>query len=382
MVDESEAGLPRLPCRVKGNMMRRDTVRRTALGIIAGGSAVLALVVSGMPGQLFQAVGALGRLRPDAVMLALALTVIAMLINGSIWSWLIMRMGFQVPRRLGLTAFLGAGLAGLLVNAAGPAVGCAMSVRRHGICPARAVLLAMLGNALGFCGVLIWAPVGLVLLAREGMDSALPLLGQHSHTVVAVALFGLSVAMLAVLQALTLAPGLSNGLGRRLLGRHTEAVSGMPLRFRHLLALIPWAAGAWFVTTLSLYVFLNAVSPDADLNLGDVIGSAALAGTLGSLAFFVPDGMGVRDGALVALLSHSTGIPVAQCTAAAIAMRALDPVSKVGMLALLTISADLTAPRPVTRGRAWLCARWSQRPGHIGLRLPWYLWQAAFAERN
>ena len=54
-----------------------------------------------------------------------------------------------------------------------------MILKRHGICATRAVLLTVIGNALGFSGVLIWAPVGLLLLSQTGMDRTLPLLGHY-----------------------------------------------------------------------------------------------------------------------------------------------------------------------------------------------------------
>jgi hypothetical protein len=101
---------------------------------------------------------------------------------------------------------------------------------------------------------------------------------------------------------------------------------------RTVLALVPWSAMAWFAGTLSFYVLLKALNPGRSVSVMDVIGAYALATSLGALAFFVPDGMGVRDGLLVALLAKSTGLPIATCAATAVASRALDPVLKLALL--------------------------------------------------
>jgi hypothetical protein len=256
-----------------------------------------------------------------------------------------------------------------------------VSLRRHGICPGRAVLLTLIANALGFCGVLVWAPLGILLLARSGMSGAIPVVGRHGTTAEVVALLGLWIAMLAALSALASASGSGNRLARRLLGR-VPRIEGVPvaMRPRHLLALIPWSAASWLAGAGALYVVLAALNPGRDVNVGDVVGSAVLAAALGSLAFFVPEGVGVGDGALVALLAHATGLPVAQCAAAAIAARALDPVTKLGMLVALAGAANPLVTRPVSNMRAWLWSRWSRRPDHPTLLLPWYVWRFAFEE--
>jgi len=325
--------------------MRRKLTRATLIGLAC---LLVALIAarSGMASGLARALADLGRLRPEAIGLALAFGVLSTLINGAVWTRLLCRLGHNVPTRVGVAAFVSAGLAGYLVSAAGPALGCAVSLRKHGICPSRAVLLSLMANALGFCGVLVWAPIGLLLLSATGMDATLPLLGRYGPTMAAGALVGLGIAMVVVLHALANAHGAGSALARRFLGRHVQPAATTPVRpvrTRHLLALVPLTAGAWLSGTLALYVILGALNPSTSISLGTVIGAAALATTLGSLAFFVPDGMGVRDGVLVALLAHSGGIPLASCTAAAIMVRALDPLTKLGIL-LLTVSGIERAP--------------------------------------
>lgn len=302
-----------------------------------------------MFGAMLQPLTLLGRIDPYAIALAVAFMVVAMLINGAVWSRLLVRLGYPLPMSIGLRAFLSAGLAGYVVNAAGPAIGCTVSLRKQGVCPTRAVLLSLIANALGFCGVLIWAPLGLVVLARSRMDTALPVLGHTGPAIAAGALVAFTIGMVVVLHLLARAPYAGSRLAHRVLHRHqptAEEVAGRPaiaLRTRQLLALAPLAAAAWLAGTLALYVILSAL--DGDPNPGDVAGSAAIAAVLGSLAFFVPEGMGVRDGALIAMLAHSNGMPVATCTAAALLVRALDPVLKLGLLLLLASG--------ITRAPVW-----------------------------
>ena len=329
----------------------RPPVLRWTLLLVGVGGALFVLCTSPAFAEVRDASRVLHDIDPPFLLLALAFTLLAQGISGAIWARLLLRLGHRVSPRVGHSAFLSAGLGGHFVNGAGSAVGCAMILKRHGICPTRAVLLSVMGNALGFSGVLVWAPVGLILLSQTGMDRALPLLGHYGPLAALLSFLALAAAMLVVLRALAAAPRAGNALARRLLGaRWAEqlAASTAPavqLRASTLLGLVPWAAGAWLANTLSLYVLVFALDAGAHAQLGAVVGSAALATTLGSLAFFVPDGMGVRDGALVALLSHSMGVPVATCAAATLLIRAYDPVCKLSLLLLLASGID--------RARMW-----------------------------
>jgi hypothetical protein len=116
------------------------------------------------------------------------------------------------------------------------------------------------------------------------------------------------------------------------------------------LRLIPWSASSWLVGTLALFVMLTALAPANDVNVADVVGASVLAAALGSIAFFVPSGVGVRDGALIALLVHSTGAPGASCAAAALALRALDPLVKFGLLLVAASGACEWVTKHYRRG--------------------------------
>lgn len=341
--------------------MQRRLVRRIALAGAAMVLVAILLHLTGTGAQAVRTIRVLGRLRPETISVALALSILSALLSGVIWWRLIARLGFAVPYRAALLAYVSAGLGGYIVNAAGPAVGCAVSLRKHGVGTGRAVLLTLMANALGFCGVLVWAPVGLLLLSRTGMDRALPILGRHGPAAAAWLLVGIAVAMLVVLRALAGASGTGNRLVRRLLGRVHGDDHAPDLRCRHLLGLVPWSAGSWLAGALPLYVLLMALRPGADFTLGDVVGSAVLATALGSLAFFVPEGVGVSDGALVALLAHATGLPVATCAAAAIALRALDPLTKLSLFFALALTAHPAFTRMLAHVNARVVARLPRR---------------------
>jgi hypothetical protein len=90
-----------------------------------------------------------------------------MLISGALWSRLLLCLGHKLPLRVGLAAFLGAGLASYAVSVVGSAAGSSMVLGRHGLSLHRATLVALIANRLGFCGVLVWAPMGLFLLAQS-----------------------------------------------------------------------------------------------------------------------------------------------------------------------------------------------------------------------
>ncbi|HWE61420.1 MAG TPA: lysylphosphatidylglycerol synthase domain-containing protein [Chloroflexota bacterium] len=366
--------------------MQRTLLTRLAAGGVIIALAALATLLTGAGAQVAHTFRVLGRLRPEAVSLALALSILSALLSGVVWWRLIPRLGYRAPFRAALTAYVCAGLGGYVVNAAGPILGCAVSLRKYGVCPGRAALLTLTANALGFCGVLVWTPVGLLLLSRTGMDRALPILGRHGPLAATLLVVTLAVAMLLVLRALAGASGSRQRLARSLLGRLPALAEGPTpaVRCRHLLMIVPWSAGSWLAGALPLYVLLAAMHPRGDFTLGDVIGSAVLATALGSLAFFVPEGVGVSDGALVALLTHATGIPVATCAAAAIALRALDPLTKLSLLCVLALTAHPLAARPAQVAarparslRCWLAAHLAPHPTppHPTLLRP--LWRAA-----
>jgi hypothetical protein len=303
--------------------------------------------------EAVQAATAFRHLQPSTIAAALVLSTLAALLSGVAWQRLIVRLGYPCTFRTGLTTYLSAGLGGYLMNGIGPVVGCAASLQAHGVSTRRATLLTIIANVLGFCGVLVWAPIGLLVLSRSAGGRTLPMLGSREPVAGAVALLALATGMLLLLYALARASRTHNRLARLLLGPapDKEHRAASPLRCRHLLALLPWTSASWVVGACALYVFLSAMHHGTAPALAAVIGSAALASTLGSLACFAPEGIGVSDSALVILLVHTTSVSAADCISAALAMRTLDPLTKLSLLSgqALARSTRSASPRAALR---------------------------------
>jgi uncharacterized membrane protein YbhN (UPF0104 family) len=286
-----------------------------------------------------------GRLRPGAIFAVVVFTALSALLSGLMWHKLLERMGHELPLSTGLNAFAGTGLASYVGNAAGSAVGGVVYLRRRGVQPGRAAIVVLMANALGLFGVLVWAPIGLLLVSRPEMRDALPLVGGHDLAAVTWAFAGLGACMVASLWLLVSADRKAGAIARRFCGKmvcsaRAEADrGGARLGLSGTLCLVPWSAAAWFTGTLVLFALLVGLDPSIDINLMDVLGASAVAAAVGSLAFFVPSGVGVRDGALIVLLSHSTGIPTPTCAAAVLALRALDPTSKLAIMLLVACGA-------------------------------------------
>jgi uncharacterized membrane protein YbhN (UPF0104 family) len=320
----------------------RRRVWRAIGGILIIGLAAVAIYVLGGFHQLGVLKDAALRLRsidPRFLAAAVALDLISLLVNGTLWRRLLRCMGYQVPLRLSLSAYLSSGIAEYLANAAGAVVGTAVILGQRGIRPGRIVLITLLADALGFCGLLVWAPLGLLLFIRADLAIPLPVIGRHGVIALMILTGGLIVAMLVALRALALAPRARNALTKRLLGG--TRVSGQPVPMRGLLSLIPWSAAGWLGSSLAFFVVLIGLHPAVAHRPIMVIGSLALAAILGNLAFFVPAGLGVRDGILITLLVHTAGVPVASAAITVVAMRALDPITKVGLLLTLTTGHGL-----------------------------------------
>jgi uncharacterized membrane protein YbhN (UPF0104 family) len=62
---------------------------------------------------------------------------------------------------------------------------------------------------------------------------------------------------------------------------------------------------------IGFYLFIDAVYPVAPQYILFLTGALAISSTLGLIAIFAPSGLGVREGALVYLLSLMMATPVA-----------------------------------------------------------------------
>ena len=301
--------------------------------------------------QITHAATALKDLQPSTLAEALALSATAAVLSGIAWQRVITQMGYPCTLRTGLTTYLSAGLGGYVLNSIGPAAGCAASLRTHGVPVRRATLLTLIANALGLCGVLAWTPIGLLALSQSAGARELPVLGPRGPVTAGLALLGLTAGILIALNALASAASTNNRVARFALGpaHNHEPEGANALHYRRLISLIPWTAASWVVGACALYVLLTAMYQGSAPSFAVVIGSAALASTLGSLACFAPEGIGVSESALVILLVHTTSIPAATCVTAALALRAIDPLTKVGLLCAMALAAS---PRSASVHRA------------------------------
>jgi len=68
---------------------------------------------------------------------------------------------------------------------------------------------------------------------------------------------------------------------------------------------------SWIVGGIGFYFFVNSVYPVAPQSILFLTGALAISSTLGLIALFAPSGLGVREGALVYILSFMMATPVA-----------------------------------------------------------------------
>jgi hypothetical protein len=67
----------------------------------------------------------------------------------------------------------------------------------------------------------------------------------------------------------------------------------------------------WAVGGIGFYLFIDSIIPVSSKHILFLTGSLAFSSTLGLVAIFAPSGLGVREGALVYLLSFMLATPVA-----------------------------------------------------------------------
>ncbi len=255
-----------------------------------------------------------------------------MLAYGAIWTWVLRSMGSRAPAKLGLAVYAGSGLASYAGSGAGALAECVVLLRRHGICAGRATLLLAFGSLIGFCGSVIWAPWGLSLLQTSSVMRALPAVGAHGMVAATSVTAVCGVGSLGVLLLLASAPR----LGRRTrLIRVISGSSSVPLcvSVPGLLMLVPCSAAAWLVGASPLWLLVSAAEPHAAMSLAAAVGIQSMAAVAGSVTFFLPSGLGARDGAIAALLVAVAGVSIPSAAAIAILLRASDPIAKLLIVA-------------------------------------------------
>jgi uncharacterized membrane protein YbhN (UPF0104 family) len=311
-------------------------VIRVACGLVLTGLLVLAL----RSADWSLVIGDALHVGPAALAISLAISVLSLIMNGVVWARVLRCLGHPASARLGVTIYAGTGLASYVGMGAGALGQCVLLLRRHGVSARRAALLLTIGTMIGVCGCLVWAPCGLALLDAPAASHALPALGPRAPLVALIAVIAGAAGTVVALWLLTRAPRLGS---RWHLDRFVSDPSGPPLRLylRHLLAPIPFSALAWLVSAWPLWLVVHAAAPGTDASLASVIAVQSVAAVIGGMAFFLPNGLGARDGVTVALLAGVLGVPIAAAAAAALLVRVSDPLAKAMILLALAILARL-----------------------------------------
>jgi hypothetical protein len=308
----------------------RRVALRAGFGLALAGLVIVAL----RSGDLGLAARAALHVGPWALVSAMAITMFSMILTGIVWARVLRCMGYQESMRVGITVYVGTGLASYVGMAAGAVGGSVLLLRRRGVCGGHAALLIGIASMVGFCGALVWAPCGVALLAAPAALHGLPALGAYGPVIALAATVACAAGTVVGLWLSTLAPRLSS---RRRIARLfvNPAAPSMPLHLHRLLALVPSAAIAWLVGTGPLWVLVRAAAPQIHVTLPSIIAIQALAAVGGSMTFFLPNGLGTRDGIIVALLTGVMGVPVPAAAAVTALMRMSDPLGKALILLML-----------------------------------------------
>lgn len=98
-----------------------------------------------------------------------------------------------------------------------------------------------------------------------------------------------------------------NFLLKRLKGETIEK----GIAYRDILLLFVLYTGIVLIQGTAFYLFVSALCPVPLASLLELTASLSVAGALGTLSFFAPSGLGVREGVLALLLSNSVVAPIA-----------------------------------------------------------------------
>jgi len=85
----------------------------------------------------------------------------------------------------------------------------------------------------------------------------------------------------------------------------------LPISYFHILWILFVCVVSWGVGGIGFYLFVDSVYPVSSNYILFLTGALAISSILGLIAIFAPGGLGVREGALVYLLSFMMATPVA-----------------------------------------------------------------------
>ena len=85
----------------------------------------------------------------------------------------------------------------------------------------------------------------------------------------------------------------------------------LSISYRDVLWIVMVCIAAWMIGGIGFYLFVDSIYPVVPQYILFLTGALAISSTLGLIAIFAPGGLGVREGALVYLLSFMMATPVA-----------------------------------------------------------------------
>ena len=85
----------------------------------------------------------------------------------------------------------------------------------------------------------------------------------------------------------------------------------LPISYSNILWILFICIISWIVGGVGFYLFVDSIYPVAPQYILFLTGALAISSTIGLIALFAPGGLGVREGALVYLLSLMMATPVA-----------------------------------------------------------------------
>ncbi len=157
--------------------------------------------------------------------------------------------------------------------------------------------------ALYFEMVTMIAAAGLIFLAALILYREIGLFNSWNHS-------GWLV-LLSLLGFVSLHPRVLQKILNWILVRFKRETISLTISYSNILWILFICIVSWVVGGIGFYLFIGAVYPVAPQYILFLTGALAISSTLGLIAIFAPSGLGVREGALVYLLSLMMATPIA-----------------------------------------------------------------------
>jgi len=118
------------------------------------------------------------------------------------------------------------------------------------------------------------------------------------------------LVLLLLLGLISLHPRFLQKLLNWILGQFKREPLSLSISYSDILSILFVCILSWIVGGIGFYLFIDSVYPVTSRYILFLTGALAASSTLGLIAIFAPSGLGVREGALVYLLSFVMATPV------------------------------------------------------------------------